>query len=212
MFIALAETIEEFAIPVDPLIDLLVAFRQDQRVTRYETLDQLLELLPLLGQPGRPAGALPGRCHDESRWRLADSICTGLQLANFCQDVARDWDRGRIYLPQTHCRRFGYDEAMFARHEYNEAFRHLLAAEVDEAEGWLRRGLPLVKHGSERVCGSPWPCSSTAAWRSSRPSAQADYDVWSSRPVLSKWEKLRLASLLVAAAPGHAHPAGEEPP
>ena len=73
-------------------------------------------------------------------------ICTGLQLANFWQDVARDWDRGRIYLPLADCRRFGYDEAMFARRECNEAFRRLMAAEVDQAEGCSASGLPLVRN------------------------------------------------------------------
>ena len=144
VFIALAETIRKFDIPTDPFVDLLVAFRQDQRVTRYETIDQLLDYCRYSANPVGRLVLYLGECHTPERVRLADSICTGLQLANFCQDVARDWDRGRIYLPQTDCRRFGYDEAMFARRECNDAFRQLLAAQVEQAEGWLRGGLPLA--------------------------------------------------------------------
>ncbi len=190
VFVALEETIREFAIPADPFIDLLAAFRQDQQVTRYETSDQLLDYCRYSANPvGRLILHL-GRCRDDSRELLADSICTGLQLANFCQDVALDWERGRVYLPQTQCRHYGYDESMFARGECNEAFRRLLAAEVAEAEGWLRRGLPLVGmvphemrlsvalfvHGGLAILGAI---------------RGVDYDVWSQRPVLSKMEKLR---------------------
>ncbi len=192
VFIALAETIREFSIPADPFVDLLAAFRQDQEVDRYETPDQVLNYCRYSANPvGRLVLHL-GRCHDEARSRLADSICTGLQLANFCQDVALDWARGRIYLPRTHCRRFGYDEAMFARGECNEAFRHLLAAEVAEAEGWLRRGLPLVSMvpGDLRLPIALFIHGGLSILAAIR---QADYDVWSHRPVLTRWEKLRLA-------------------
>ena len=105
------------------------------------------KLLDYCRYSANPVGRLVlllGRCHDERSASWPTSVCTGLQLANFCQDVARDYERGRIYLPLTHCRRFGFDESQFARRKANEPFRRLLAAEVAEAEGWLRRGLPLV--------------------------------------------------------------------
>jgi len=193
VFVALSETIRQFDVPCDPFVDLLVAFRQDQRVTRYETFDRLLEYCRYSANPvGRLVLSL-GRCHDAERAELSDSICTGLQLANFWQDVADDWDRGRIYVPLADCRRFGYDESMFVRREHNDALRRLLAAEVSEAEGWLRRGLPLVGmvprwlrlevalfiHGGLAIL---------AAIR------RQDYDVWSRRPVVSKLEKLRLVA------------------
>ena len=113
----------QFDIPIEPFIDLLVAFRQDQQVTRYETIEQLLGYCRYSANPVGRMVLYLGQCHTSERARLADSICTGLQLANFWQDVARDWDRGRVYLPQADCRRFGYDEASFARRECNEAFR-----------------------------------------------------------------------------------------
>ena len=191
VFIALGETIREFDIPVEPLSDLLVAFRQDQCVTRYETIDQLLEYCRFSANPvGRLVLSL-GRCHTPERARLSDSICTGLQLANFCQDVARDWDRGRIYVPQADCRRFGYDEAAFARREPNDAFRRLLAAQVDRAEGWLRGGLPLA---AEMPSGLRLPVALFAAGGLATLEAvrRQRYDVWSRRPTVSKLAKLRL--------------------
>jgi squalene synthase HpnC len=193
VFAALRETIDEFEIPPDPFAGLLVAFRQDQRVTRYETFDALLEYCR---HSANPVGRLVlhlGRCHDAERARLSDSICTGLQLANFWQDVASDWDRGRIYVPLADCRRFGCDEAMFARRECNAALRQLLAAEVSEAEAWLRRGLPLAEMVPRwmRLEVALFIHGGLAILRAIR--AQ-DYDVWSRRPVVSRLRKLRLAA------------------
>ncbi len=144
VFVALGSTIREFDIPKKPFADLLVAFRQDQTQTRYETFDDLLGYCRNSADPVGRLVLYLGGCHDDLRGRLADFICTGLQLANFWQDVARDFDRGRIYLPQESCRQFGYDEAMFKRQEFNPQFRQLLASEVARAETFFDHGEPLV--------------------------------------------------------------------
>ena len=191
VFVALAETIERFEIPPDPFVDLLVAFRQDQHVTRYETADEVLNYCRYSANPvGRLVLCL-GRCHTPQRARLSDAICTGLQLANFCQDVARDWDRGRIYLPQADCRRFGYAEPDFAGRRCNEAFRRLLVAEVDQAEGWLRRGGPLIQHMPPELQLSValFLHGGLAVLEAIR---EKDFDVWTSRPVVTKMQKLRI--------------------
>lgn len=191
VFIALDETIRRFAIPMDPFVDLLVAFRQDQRQTRYETFDQLLDYCRYSANPvGRLVLHLAG-CRDAKSAVLSDSICTGLQLVNFLQDVALDWDRGRIYLPRTHLQSFGYDETMFAQRLCNEAFRRLMDSEAGEAEGFLRRGLPLVESvpDSLRLHVALFVHGGLAILDKIR---QVNYDVWTQRPVLSKFEKLRL--------------------
>jgi squalene synthase HpnC len=191
VFVALNETICRYEIPPEPWVDLLVAFRQDQRTTRYETFDQLLDYCRYSANPVGRLVLYLGGCYDPQRARLADSISTGLQLANFWQDVARDWDRGRIYVPMSHVRRFGYDLPDFARREPSDAFRRLMAFEVDEAEGWLRRGAPLVRLVSEelRLPVALFVHGGLAILDAIR---RADYDVWSSRPTVTKWEKLRL--------------------
>ncbi|MEN6450026.1 MAG: squalene synthase HpnC [Thermoguttaceae bacterium] len=191
VFIALSETIEQFDLPADPLLDLLVAFRQDQRVTRYETTEQVLEYCRYSANPVGRLVLYLGRCCTPDRAELSDAICTGLQLANFCQDVARDWQRGRIYLPQAECRRFGYDEAAFARHEANDAFRRLLASEVDRAEGRLRAGMPLVAEMSDglRLPVALFAAGGLAILEAIR---RQKYDVWTTRPTVGRLEKLRL--------------------
>lgn len=209
VFIALAETIQQFHIPPDPFADLLVAFRQDQRITRYETLEQLLEYCRYSANPVGRLVLYLGRCCDPERVRLSDSICTGLQLANFWQDVARDWQRGRLYLPLAHCRRFGYDEALLDRRESNASFRRLLATEVDEAEGWLRRGLPLVGLVPRdlRLDISLFIHGGLTILEAIR---RQDYDVLTNRPVVTKWQKLRLLARCWW-NPTRTSPAGNQP-
>lgn len=191
VFIALAETIRQFDIPIEPFLDLLVAFRQDQQVTRYETVDQLLDYCRHSANPVGRLVLYLGQCHTPDRARLSDSICTGLQLANFWQDVARDWDIGRVYLPQSECRRFGYDEACFARRESSDAFRRLLAAQVDQAERFLRAGLPLAAQMS-RGLQVPVALFAQGGLATLEAIRRQNFDVWIHRPTVSKVEKLRL--------------------
>jgi len=191
VFIALSETIHQFNMPPAPFLDVLTAFRQDQRVTRYETIDQLLDYCRYSANPVGRMVLYLGQCHTPERVRLSDSICTGLQLANFWQDVARDWDCGRIYLPQADCRRFGYDEACFARRECNEAFRQLLAVQVADAEDRLRAGSPLAAQmpNGLRVPVALFAAGGLATLEAIR---RQRFDVWTHRPTVSRSDKLRL--------------------
>ncbi len=191
VFVALLPTIEEFSIPREPFARLLVSFRQDQRVRRYATPDDLLEYCRNSANPVGRLVLYLGRCHDERRGQLSDSICTGLQLANFCQDVARDGAIGRIYLPRTTLDGAGYSEAMFVRGECNEAFRQAMRVEVDRAEAYLRQGEPLVALMPRelRLEVALFVSGGLSILRSIR---DLDYDVWRTRPTVSRARKLNL--------------------
>jgi squalene synthase HpnC len=191
VFIALGETIRQFDIPDDPFVDLLVAFRQDQQVRRYETREQVLEYCRYSANPVGRLVLYLGRCHTPQRTQLSDAICTGLQLANFCQDVAEDWDRNRIYLAQIDCRRFGYDETQFAARACNEAFRRLLAVYVDLAEGSLRSGWELLRLLPYEL-QLPVAAFARGGLAILNAIRQRDYDVWTARPTVGKREKLRI--------------------
>jgi squalene synthase HpnC len=195
VFVALVETIHEFELPKQPLADLLVAFRQDQVQTRYETLE---ELLTYCEKSANPVGRIVlhlGRAVDAENVRLSDSICTGLQLANFWQDVSRDYERGRIYIPQANCRRHGWDEARFAAGRCDAAFRDLLWPLVEEAEKMLRAGQPLVERAGRDLV-LPVRLFIGGGQAVLAAIRRTDYDVWSRRPVVGRLTKLRL---LVAA-------------
>src|SRR5262249_338613 len=132
-----------------------------------------------------------GRCHDSQRGRLADSICTALQLANFWQDVARDYQRGRIYLPQESCRAAGYTEEMFARNQFNPQFRKLMIGEVDRAAAMFDAGARLVAMVPRelQIDVQLFIAGGRAILQAIR---RLDYNVWRKRPVVSKWKKLML--------------------
>ncbi len=191
VFVALEHTIRACSIPWEPFADLLAAFRQDQTVRRYATTE---DVLAYCRNSANPVGRLilyVGDCHDEQRGRLSDSICTGLQLANFCQDVARDAELDRLYLPQETLDRAGYTMEMWSRREFNPAFRQALREEVDRAERYLREGMPLV------AMMPPALRREIALFVGGgleivRAIRRQDYNVWQSRPRVSKLAKLRL--------------------
>jgi len=191
VFVALRDTIAQYSIPIEPFANLLTAFRQDQNRKRYETFN---ELLGYCENSANPVGRLVlylGRCHTPETVALSDSICTGLQLANFWQDVARDYAIGRVYLPQAECRAKGYTEEMFARQEYNAAFRELLGEQVDRAEAMLRAGEPLVGLVPRelRIDIALFIRGGLAILDSIR---QIDYNVWQQRPTVGRWQKFKL--------------------
>jgi len=191
VFVALAETIAEFSIPIEPFAALLTAFRRDQQQTRYATFDELRDYCRGSADPVGRLVLYLGRCHDETRGVLSDQICTGLQLANFCQDVANDWDRGRIYLPAETLRKFGYDETMFAHREMNEAFRSVMEFEVARAEMLLWAGLPLADR-MPRALQVQIELFARGGLAILGEIRRAGYDVWRARPQVSKWQKLSL--------------------
>jgi squalene synthase HpnC len=191
VFVALEATINQFAIPPEPFARLLAAFHQDQRVTSYATSDDLLAYCRNSADPVGRLILYLGRAHDEERGQLSDSICTGLQLANFCQDVARDWKKGRVYLPAATLDQAGYGEAMFARGEFNAAFRQALSVEVERSEAYLRAGEPLVElmPAELRLEVALFVAGGLRILRAIR---DQGYDVWRARPTVSRWQKLRL--------------------
>lgn len=195
VFVALAGTIERFRIPQQPFADLISAFEQDQRVTEYDTFDQLRDYCRRSADPvGRIVLHLCEQYNDRNAaW--SDSICTGLQLANFWQDVARDFDIGRIYLPREDYERFGYTREDFDRRTTNDPFLTLMRFEVDRARQWLRDGLPLVGHlpGRLRV---DIDLFAHGGLKILDRIEQIGYRVWDRRPVVTKWDA---AALLVQA-------------
>jgi len=191
VFVALATTIREFAIPKEPFERLLIAFRQDQLVTRYDTPE---DVLAYCQNSANPVGRLVlylGRCHDARRAELSDSICTGLQLANFCQDVARDWRKGRVYLPTSTLAEHGYTPEMLAGEVFNEPFRQALQQEVERAEAALRAGQPLVDlvPPELRLDVALFVAGGLSVLEAIR---GVGYNVWRTRPTISKLHKARL--------------------
>jgi squalene synthase HpnC len=151
VFVALAGTVRECEIPKHEFSDLLTAFRQDQRVGRYETFEHLLGYCLNSANPvGHLVLYLCGY-RDRERQQLSDYTCTALQLANFWQDVSVDYAKGRIYLPLEDLRRFGVSENTIRNRENTPAFREMMKFEVTRAREWFAQGLPLVEKVDRRL-------------------------------------------------------------
>jgi squalene synthase HpnC/squalene synthase HpnD len=141
VFVALAQTIREFDIPSQPFRDLITAFRQDQTVHLYQNWEDLLDYCRYSANPvGRLVLYLCGY-RDDERQRLSDATCTALQLANLWQDVSRDLEKGRIYMPLDVLQRYGLGasdiEARVFDQRYVAAMRDLIARTRELfAEGW----------------------------------------------------------------------------
>ena len=194
VLVALQQTIRRFEIPAEPFLNLLTAFEQDQRVKRYETYDQLLGYCVNSANPVGRIVLYLCECFDVMRAQLADLVCTGLQLANFWQDVARDFDSGRVYLPAEDRRRFGYADDDLDARRFTPAFAELMRFEVERTRQLLVDGLalvPLVPRGVQMDI----ELFARGGLAILHKIELTGYDVWQTRPVLTKREK---ASLMVS--------------
>ena len=143
VLVALAETVAATGLPVEPFARLIDAFEQDQVTTRYATRAELLDYCRRSADPvGRIVLGLEG-CRDPDLVRMSDSICTGLQLVNFWQDITRDRLAGRIYLPADDMARHGVSEAMLAAPPAAPAVRRLIEDEVAWARDCFAAGAAL---------------------------------------------------------------------
>lgn len=211
LFVALRGTIERYDIPIEPFLDLIDAFQQDQRLTRYQTFDELLDYCRRSANPvGRIVLYMCGY-RDEQRQHLSDLTCSALQLANFWQDVRRDLtELDRIYIPAESLRRFELSEEQL-RNTIEEApancgladsrFCELIKAEVERTADMFDRGealLPLLEpsvRGHIALFGK----GGRAILQAIR---EQGYDTLGSRPELSRWQKSQLLLSAVGAKLG----------
>jgi squalene synthase HpnC len=202
------------SLPTQPFLDLIDAFEQDRRVSRYQTFDQLLDYCCRSANPvGRIVLHLCGY-HDAQRQELSDFTCTALQLANFWQDVRRDLlERDRIYLPAESMQRFGVSIEQIRAGQFDDRYRQLLKFEVDRTATFFDRGdalLPMLDPSVRahiRLFGAGGRAVLTAI-------AKGDYDTLTSRPALSGLQKARMIAYAAAAwlAGAHSLPRTEPDP
>ena len=191
VFIALRETIRQFDIPRAPFADLLTAFRQDQTTTRYPTFDDVLGYCKNSANPvGHLVLYLCGY-RDAERQQLSDYTCTALQIANFWQDVSRDYDKGRIYLPLESLAKFGVSEDDIAQRRATPQFREMLKFEVQRAREWFAMGLPLTAMVDKHLA-IDIELFSRGGIAVLDAIERQSYDVLTHRPAISKRQKLWL--------------------
>jgi squalene synthase HpnC len=193
VFVALAETVRKFEIPKYEFSDLLIAFRQDQTVTRFETFDDILAYCRYSANPvGHLVLYLCGY-RDTERQQLSDYTCTALQLANFWQDVSVDYAKGRIYLPLEDLRRYAVSEEDIQQNRNTPAFCQMMKFEVERARQWFERGLPLVSKVDKELAVD-LELFSRGGQEILNSIERQGFAVLGRRPVISKTRKLALVA------------------
>jgi squalene synthase HpnC len=198
MFARLARVLAQHALPLQPLRDLLSAFRQDVVTPRYANFPALLDYCRRSANPvGRLMLALYGAA-DDGKLRASDAICSALQLTNFWQDVAIDIAKGRIYIPQEDLARFGVTAADIVRGGGGDAWRALMAFEVRRARDLMHEGAPLALRLPGRI-GWELRFVVQGGLRILEMIEHAEYDVFRRRPKLRArdwlvigWRALRM--------------------
>jgi squalene synthase HpnC len=200
VFVALKGTAEKYGIPKQPFADLVRAFVQDQKVSRYEDWAGVLDYCVYSANPvGRLVLYLCGYS-DAERQRLSDSTCTALQLANFWQDVTVDQGKDRIYLPLDLLARHDYTvEELFA-HKFDPRFREIMREAVDKARVLFLEGLPLARMVNRRL-SVDLELFSRGGMRILDKIEKQDFDVLTRRPKISKVERVGLLLGVIVRAP-----------
>jgi squalene synthase HpnC len=191
VFVALQPTIAACDLPMQPFGDLISAFEQDQVYTHHESLATLEKYSRYSANPVGRLVLLVSGYRSEELMRLSDEICTGLQLANFYQDVVEDRGRGRRYIPADAMQRFGVtDEQLIAR-RFDDHVRAMMEFLVADARARLTRGQRITQLVSRDLAATLQLFVNGGQAILDAIAAQ-DYDTLRSRPVVTKAAKLRL--------------------
>jgi squalene synthase HpnC len=206
LFERLAKVVGAYRLPLQPFRDLLSAFQQDVDTTRYAGFPDLLDYCRRSANPvGRLMLHLYGAV-DSNNLRDSDAICSALQLINFWQDVAIDWEKRRIYLPQEDLHRFGVSVDDIGRAKTGDSWRNLMRFEVDRARAMMLSGAPLALRLPGRL-GWELRLVVQGGLRILERIEQSDYDVFRRRPQLKArdwpvmlWRAVRMKISLSHAA------------
>ena len=204
MFNALNEAIINWHLPMQPFHDLLSAFKQDVLTTRYQDYALLTDYCR---RSANPVGRLMLHLYQTpspANLQASDAICTALQIINFLQDVAIDWQKNRIYIPQEDLQSFRVDEAQIAASKVDANWRALMAFQVQRVRSLMWHGAPLALRLPGRI-GLELRMVVQGGLRILERIERVNYDVFVHRPVLGMtdwiviaWRALRMAKTIKA--------------
>jgi len=193
LFIDVASTIKQWQLPIPLFRDLLDAFAQDVVKKRYADYSELLDYCRRSANPvGRLVLHLFGRTQD-THLQQSDAICSALQLINFWQDVAIDWQKDRVYLPQCDLPRFDVSEDDIAAGRWSANWAALMDFEIDRARALMLSGAPLVKVLPGRL-GWEIRLTMQGGLRILERLQRARGDMFRRRPKLGPWDWVVMAA------------------
>lgn len=199
LFLPLAEVIHAHQLPCEPFLDLLSAFTQDVTTKRYDNDEALFDYSRRSANPvGRLMLMLYAQKSDNN-FRDADAICTGLQFTNFWQDVAIDWSKDRVYIPQSALEAHGLTETHIQRRVQGlavstdelSAWQAMMREQVEQARQLLISGAPLAWRLPGRI-GLELRLVVHGGLRILERLDQVGYDMFAHRPKLNTRDRMLL--------------------
>ncbi|MCI0449089.1 MAG: squalene synthase HpnC [Chlorobi bacterium] len=196
IFIALVQTVSDCKIPIEPLGNLLNAFRQDVTKSRYETFDEVLGYCKNSANPvGRLVLMIFG-CFDSGFFKYSDKICTALQLANFWQDIEIDLKKDRVYLPAEDLSKFDYSYNELLEKRYNDNFKKLMEFEVSRTQEVFDEGKKLIELTANDKNLNKLAKELKLTWLGGteilKKIKETEYNVFKKRPSISAVDKLKI--------------------
>jgi squalene synthase HpnC len=144
VFVALADTVDQFALPITEFTSLMSGFRTDLERRRYATFDELRSYTRQAAEPmGRLLMYIAGYRAPELL-SFAEDLASALAVARLVQDVPSDWQRGRVYVPAEDLRHFGVTEGDIANRRISAPVGALVRYEVARTRALFERARPLV--------------------------------------------------------------------
>jgi len=185
VFTAVRHSITTCRLPRALFHDLLSAFRQDVTVLRYASWDALLDYCRRSANPvGRLVLRIAGT-DSASADHASDAVCTALQLTNFWQDLEIDWLKGRLYVPESIWGPAGAREADLASRRLTPEWRAALREATRRTRALFAEGrgvCEMVRGRLRYELRATW----LGGTRILDKLEAAGFDVWTSRPELTK--------------------------
>jgi squalene synthase HpnC len=198
IFIALNKTISDCEIPVEPLENLLKAFKQDVIKNRYQDFNEILDYCANSANPiGRLVLMIMG-LNNSRLFAISDNICTALQLTNFWQDIEIDLRKDRIYLPADDMARFEVTEEQLLNKKCDNNFKNLLRYEIERTEKLFNEGKELIIRSKTEENLRVLKKELILIWFGGKMILNkiriSDYDVFNKRPEITFFDKIKLFS------------------
>jgi squalene synthase HpnC len=201
IFIALNKTVTDNKIPIEPLENLLKAFRQDVVKSRYQNFNEVLDYCQNSANPIGRLMLMIFEAHDDEMIGLSDKICTALQLTNFWQDVSIDLEKDRVYIPAEDMIKFGYPIEELKGKVLNDNFKALLKNEIEKTQLLFDEGKELIAITKKDNKLKKLSKQLVLTWHGGteilNKIKENDYDVFNKRPKLKFFDKLKLVLKLV---------------
>lgn len=201
IFIALNKTVRDCKIPIEPLENLLKAFKQDVLKSRYENFEEVLAYCINSANPIGRLMLMVFGYNDDNMNALSDKICTALQLTNFWQDIDTDLEKDRIYLPLNDLKKFGYSVDDLKNKIVNDKFKSLLQFEIERTERLFEEGKELIKvtkkYKDLKKLSQQLVLTYYGGMKILYKIKEINFDIFNKRPKLNLIDKLSLLAKLV---------------